>query len=129
METRIIDGAALASATRMELKPRVSRLSAIGRTPGLAVILVGEDPASQVYVRNKSRACEEIGIRSIQHKLPTSTSQQDLLALVSSLNQDPDIHGILVQLPLPKHIAADAIIGAIAPHKDVDGFQIGRAHV
>ncbi len=123
METRIIDGAALARSIRTDLTARVAALAAKNARPGLAVVLVGDDPASQVYVRNKSRACNEAGIASFQHTLAASTSQQELLALVGKLNADPAVHGILVQLPVPKHISADAIIRAIAPEKDVDGFH------
>ena len=123
METRIIDGAALARSIRAGLAARVAALAAKNAKPGLAVVLVGDDPASQVYVRNKSRACEDVGIVSLQHTLAASTSQKELLALVATLNADPAIHGILVQLPLPKQISADAIIRAIAPEKDVDGFH------
>ena len=123
METQIIDGAALARSIRTGLGVRAAELTAKFARPGLAVVLVGDDPASQVYVRNKSRACEEAGIASFQHTLPASTSQPELLALVDKLNRDPAVHGILVQLPVPKHISADAIIRAIAPEKDVDGFH------
>ena len=123
METRIIDGAALARSIRNALGKRVSDLAVKGVKPGLAVILVGDDPASQVYVRNKSRACEEVGITSFQHTLPAATSQQELLDLVGTLNRDPAVHGILVQLPLPRQISADAIINAISPEKDADGFH------
>lgn len=123
METQIIDGAALARSIRTGLGARAAELTAKFARPGLAVVLVGDDPASQVYVRNKSRACEEAGIASFQHTLPASTSQPELLALVDKLNRDPAVHGILVQLPVPKHISADAIIRAIAPEKDVDGFH------
>lgn len=123
MKTQIIDGAALALSIREALAARVATLNASGHRPGLAVVLVGDDPASQVYVRNKSKACEAAGIASFQHSLPASTSQHDLLALVDKLNSDLKVHGILVQLPLPKHIAADAVIKAISPAKDVDGFH------
>ncbi|MFM9970216.1 MAG: bifunctional methylenetetrahydrofolate dehydrogenase/methenyltetrahydrofolate cyclohydrolase FolD [Burkholderiales bacterium] len=123
MDTKIIDGAALARTIRAELTTRVAALTASGNRPGLAVVLVGEDPASQVYVRNKSKACEEAGIASFQHTLPASTSQDELLALVLQLNNDPKVHGILVQLPVPKHISADAIIKAISAAKDADGFH------
>ena len=123
METRIIDGTALARSIRADLTARVAVLVEKNARPGLAVVLVGDDPASQVYVRNKSRACDAAGIASFQHTLAASTSQQELLALVRKLNADPAVHGILVQLPVPKHISADAIIRAIAPEKDVDGFH------
>jgi methylenetetrahydrofolate dehydrogenase (NADP+)/methenyltetrahydrofolate cyclohydrolase len=123
METKIIDGAALAKSIRTGLAARVTALSAKNNQPGLAVVLVGDDPASQVYVRNKGRACEEAGIASFQHTLPATTSQEELLALVHQLNGDPKVHGILVQLPVPKQISADAVIKAISPTKDVDGFH------
>ena len=123
MKTQIIDGAALALSIREALAARVATLNASGHKPGLAVVLVGDDPASQVYVRNKSKACEAAGIASFQHSLPASTSQHDLLALVDKLNSDLQVHGILVQLPLPTHISADAVIKAISPAKDVDGFH------
>jgi methylenetetrahydrofolate dehydrogenase (NADP+) / methenyltetrahydrofolate cyclohydrolase len=123
METKIIDGTALARELRSALAGRVRALSAGGVVPGLAVVLVGEDPASGIYVRNKGRACEEAGIASIEHRLPDSTSQAELLQLIDTLNTDPGVHGILVQLPLPKHIASAAVIHAIAPQKDVDGFH------
>lgn len=123
MDTKIIDGAALARSIRTSLVTRVSALTAKGMRPGLAVVLVGDDPASQVYVRNKSKACEEAGIASFQHTLPANTSQEALLRLVGELNDDPRVHGILVQLPVPKQISADAVIRAISPAKDVDGFH------
>jgi len=124
---RLIDGAAIARELRAEVARRASRLTAAGRTPGLAVILVGEDPASQVYVRNKVKACEEAGIRSILERYPAELSQADLLARVAALNGDDSVHGILVQMPLPKHIAADRVIEAIASSKDVDGYSIESA--
>ena len=123
METRIIDGTALARSIRSALTTRVAALTATGNHPGLAVVLVGDDPASQVYVRNKSRACEEVGIASFQHTLAATTTEQELLALISKLNSDPAVHGILVQLPLPGQISANAVIRAISPWKDVDGFH------
>ncbi|NIY99911.1 bifunctional methylenetetrahydrofolate dehydrogenase/methenyltetrahydrofolate cyclohydrolase, partial [Salipiger sp. HF18] len=105
----------------------VARLKADhGITPGLAVVLVGEDPASQVYVRNKGRQTLETGMQSFEYKLPAETSEADLLALVERLNADPAVHGILVQLPLPDHMNADAVINAISPAKDVDGFHISN---
>src|SRR3954470_24671468 len=107
METRIIDGAALARSLRAEL---AVRLRTSGLQPGLAVVLVGDDPASQVYVRNKTRACQEAGIASFEERLPASTSETEVLALVEKLNHDPRVHGILVQLPLPRHIATQAVI-------------------
>jgi methylenetetrahydrofolate dehydrogenase (NADP+)/methenyltetrahydrofolate cyclohydrolase len=129
MNTRTLDGAALARTLRSHLPDRVRRLVARDVRPGLAVVLVGEDPASQVYVRNKSKACEEAGIASIEHRLPAATTQEELLRLIGSLNADRRVHGILVQLPLPRHISSDAVIEAISPDKDVDGFHpenVGR---
>ena len=129
METRIIDGAALARELRAALAVRVRDLAARNVHPGLAVVLVGEDPASQIYVRNKTKACDEAGIASIQHQLPASISERDLLGLIAELNRDRKVHGILVQLPLPKHVSAEAVIHSIAPGKDVDGFHpenVGR---
>ena len=129
METRIIDGAALARELRAALAVRVRDLAARNVHPGLAVVLVGEDPASQIYVRNKTKACDEAGVASIQHQLPASISERDLLGLIAELNRDRKVHGILVQLPLPKHVSAEAVIHSIAPGKDVDGFHpenVGR---
>jgi methylenetetrahydrofolate dehydrogenase (NADP+)/methenyltetrahydrofolate cyclohydrolase len=120
MSARIIDGAAVAKRLRETMK---AQIAAAGRHPGLAVILVGEDPASQVYVRNKGRAAEEIGMASWTHRLPADTTQAALLAMIGDVNRNPEVHGILVQLPLPKHIDAEAVIGAIDPAKDVDGFH------
>ncbi|AYJ86417.1 bifunctional methylenetetrahydrofolate dehydrogenase/methenyltetrahydrofolate cyclohydrolase FolD [Sphingomonas paeninsulae] len=115
----IIDGKAFAAALRAEVATGVALLS---RVPGLAVVLVGSDPASAVYVRSKGKACREAGMASFEHPLPAETSQADLVALVHQLNADPAVDGILVQLPLPDHIDANAIIAAIDPEKDVDGF-------
>jgi methylenetetrahydrofolate dehydrogenase (NADP+)/methenyltetrahydrofolate cyclohydrolase len=123
MTARIIDGKSIAAQFRAECGIRVARLKEQGTVPGLAVVIVGEDPASKVYVRNKALACEAIGMHSEVHALSADTTQAHLLKFVSNLNADPDIHGILVQLPLPKHIDARAVIGAIAPEKDVDGFH------
>jgi methylenetetrahydrofolate dehydrogenase (NADP+)/methenyltetrahydrofolate cyclohydrolase len=121
---RIIDGKAAAAAVLAEVKARADAFRAAkGRPPGLAVVLVGEDPASQVYVRNKGREAEAAGFRSEQHTLPVTTSQADLLALVQRLNADAGIDGILVQLPLPKGIDAEFVLTAIDPAKDVDGFH------
>ena len=119
----IIDGKAVSARLRQEMKGEVAALQAKGITPGLAVVLVGEDPASQVYVRNKIRACEELGIRSQDHRLPADTTQERLLELIGELNGDPAVHGILVQLPLPKQISDQAVIAAIDPKKDVDAFH------
>ncbi|MBA3066955.1 MAG: bifunctional methylenetetrahydrofolate dehydrogenase/methenyltetrahydrofolate cyclohydrolase FolD [Hyphomonas sp.] len=122
---KVIDGAALASSLRQEYAQRVSALTRrAGIRPGLAVILVGEDAASAVYVRNKVRACEAVGIRSVRLTRETSISTGELVALIESLNSDPEIHGILVQLPLPKHVDMTAVLEAISPEKDVDGFHL-----
>lgn len=130
MSAHIISGSEIAREIRAELKERVGRLvSEHGVTPGLATVLVGEDPASQMYVGMKNRVAGEMGIHSRQHTLPADTSQEELLGLVQGLNADPDIHGILVQLPLPDHIDEGAVIEAIDPSKDVDGFHpmsVGR---
>jgi methylenetetrahydrofolate dehydrogenase (NADP+) / methenyltetrahydrofolate cyclohydrolase len=127
MTAQLIDGNALSRQLRTEVKARVSALKAKGITPGLAVILVGENPASQVYVRNKVKACEDTGMHSVLETWPASMSEADLLARVDTLNQDPSIHGILVQLPLPAHIDAHKVIEAISPAKDVDGFHVASA--
>lgn len=119
---KLIDGKQLAQKCREEIKQAVEELKTQGITPGLAVILVGEDPASQVYVRNKEKACHEVGFYSEVHRLPEDTSQEDLLNLIERLNNDEKIHGLLVQLPVPKHIDEKAVIHAISPKKDVDGF-------
>lgn len=129
MTASIIDGKAIAATRRAALSRRVAELTASGNTPGLAVVVVGDDPASAVYVRNKQQGCAEVGIRSEEYALPSDTTPEDLLALVGELNRRDDIHGILVQLPLPAHIDEDDILEAIAPHKDVDGFHptnVGR---
>ena len=123
MSARAIDGKAIAQGFRQEFAVRVARLVAEGTTPGLAVVIVGDDPASKVYVRNKALACEAIGMHSEVHALPATTTQRELLAFLGRLNADPAIHGILVQLPLPKGLDARAVIEAIAPEKDVDGFH------
>ena len=123
MTAKIIDGKAISDVFRAEYKVRVDRLIEQGIRPGLAVIIVGDDAASQVYVRNKAKACEAIGMHSEVHALPADTSQDDLLGQVNSLNDNAAIHGILVQLPLPKHMDDRAVIEAIHPMKDVDGFH------
>jgi methylenetetrahydrofolate dehydrogenase (NADP+) / methenyltetrahydrofolate cyclohydrolase len=123
MNAKIIDGKAISTAFRAEYKIRVDRLIAQGIKPGLAVIIVGDDAASQVYVRNKAQACEAIGMHSEVHALPAATSEGELLSWVRELNANPAIHGILVQLPLPKHIDDRVVIEAIHPAKDVDGFH------
>jgi methylenetetrahydrofolate dehydrogenase (NADP+)/methenyltetrahydrofolate cyclohydrolase len=128
MTASIIDGKAFAARLRAQVASHVARLKATqGITPGLAVVLVGEDPASQVYVRNKGVQTHEAGMNSFEHKLPATTSEAELLALVARLNADPAVHGILVQLPLPGHLDADLVINAIDPAKDVDGFHVINA--
>jgi methylenetetrahydrofolate dehydrogenase (NADP+) / methenyltetrahydrofolate cyclohydrolase len=123
MSGKIIDGKAIAARVRAEVAGGVKQLVArAGIAPGLAAVRVGEDPASVIYVRNKIKACKEAGLESFEHILPESTSQEDLLALVSRLNSDRRVHGILVQLPLPKHINADRVVDLVALEKDVDGF-------
>ena len=127
MSAKIIDGKAFAATIRARVADHVSRLKTDhGITPGLAVVLVGEDPASQVYVRNKGKQTAEAGMESFEHKLDAATSQADLLSLIDKLNADPAVHGILVQLPLPDHIDSDLVINAIDPAKDVDGFHISN---
>jgi methylenetetrahydrofolate dehydrogenase (NADP+)/methenyltetrahydrofolate cyclohydrolase len=124
MTAQIIDGKTIGAQLRGKIAGEVSRLtSAHGVTPGIAVVLVGADPASEVYVRTKSKAVAEAGMRAIDRKLPATTSEAELLALVAELNNDPDVHGILVQLPLPKQIDSQKVIAAIDPAKDVDGFH------
>lgn len=124
MTAQLIDGKAIAATVRQQVAVKVAaRRQAGARAPGLAVVVVGEDPASQVYVNNKHRACEQAGIISLLHALPTTTSQHDLEALVDQLNNDPTVDGILVQLPLPKHLNAGPILERIRPDKDVDGFH------
>lgn len=124
---RLIDGKALAQRVRSEVAERVLKLKEQGITPGLTVVLVGEDPASQVYVRNKALACEQAGMNSDVIRLARTTTQAELLALIAQLNQDNTVHGILVQLPLPAHLDEHAVIEAIAAHKDIDGFHISNA--
>jgi methylenetetrahydrofolate dehydrogenase (NADP+)/methenyltetrahydrofolate cyclohydrolase len=123
MPARILDGSALAASIRSALKQEVEALGRRGVKPGLAVILAGDDPASKVYVRNKTRACEEIGVRSQQIDYPASVTQAELIGQIRKLNADPAVHGILVQLPLPGHIDSARVLEAVAPHKDVDGFH------
>jgi methylenetetrahydrofolate dehydrogenase (NADP+)/methenyltetrahydrofolate cyclohydrolase len=124
---RIIDGLALSKQLRADVTARVNTLKAKGITPGLAVILVGENAASQVYVRNKVKACEDSGLYSVLEKYDASLTEAELLARIEALNQDPAIHGILVQLPVPAHIDSSKVIEAISPAKDVDGFHIASA--
>jgi methylenetetrahydrofolate dehydrogenase (NADP+)/methenyltetrahydrofolate cyclohydrolase len=123
MPARILDGKALAAQVRAGVKAKVGAMAQRGTTPGLAVILAGDDPASKVYVRNKTRACEEVGVRSQQIDYPASVTQEELMGRIRKLNADPAVHGILVQLPLPKHIDSARVLGAVAPQKDVDGFH------
>lgn len=124
MAAAIIDGKAISAATREKLKQQIAELGAKGIHPGLAVIIVGEDPASQVYVRNKVKACVDTGIYSEKHEIPATTTEEDLLKLIHRLNDKKDIHGILVQLPLPKHINSDRVLETISETKDVDGFHL-----
>ena len=123
MPARILDGKSLAAATRSALKQKVDALVRRGVRPGLAVVLAGDDPGSKVYVRNKTSACEEVGVRSQQIDYPASVSQEELISRIRKLNADPAVHGILVQLPLPKPIDAARVLAAVAPEKDVDGFH------
>ncbi|HEX8297322.1 MAG TPA: bifunctional methylenetetrahydrofolate dehydrogenase/methenyltetrahydrofolate cyclohydrolase FolD [Chthoniobacteraceae bacterium] len=119
----LIDGKAIAARINEENRAAVAELQAAGHTPGLAVVLVGHDPASQAYVRNKDRTCQQLGMHSVKHELPAETTQADLLALVARLNADPAIHGILVQSPLPAPLDERAVVEALDPRKDVDGFH------
>ncbi len=127
MTAQLIDGNALSRQLRADVSARVAALKTQGITPGLAVILVGENPASQVYVRNKVKACEDTGMHSVLERWPATMTEAELLARVEALNADATIHGILVQLPLPAHIDAQKVIEAISPAKDVDGFHIASA--
>ncbi|GIX23688.1 MULTISPECIES: bifunctional methylenetetrahydrofolate dehydrogenase/methenyltetrahydrofolate cyclohydrolase FolD [Caldimonas] len=127
MTARLIDGNALSRQIRADVARRAAALTAQGLTPGLAVILVGDNPASQVYVRNKVKACQDNGLHSVLEHYPATLSEADLLSRVQALNQDPTIHGILVQLPLPPHIDAHKVIETISPLKDVDGFHVASA--
>ena len=129
MAAQLIDGKVISKAVKEDVRGRVETLIAKGIRPGLATVLVGEDPASHVYVRNKQRTCEELGMHTVGHNLPATTSQSDLLALIKRLNDDPAIHGILVQLPLPKPLRSEPILNAVSPDKDVDGlhpFNMGK---
>ncbi|MEO5607291.1 MAG: bifunctional methylenetetrahydrofolate dehydrogenase/methenyltetrahydrofolate cyclohydrolase [Polaromonas sp.] len=127
MPAQLIDGVALSQSMRAQVAVRAAALTALGRQPGLAVILVGDDPASAVYVRNKVKACAEAGLHSVLERYDASLSEGDLLARIAALNADPTIHGVLVQMPLPKHIDAAKVIAAIATAKDVDGFSLQSA--
>ena len=124
MTAQLISGTQLSQHIRADVAQRAAALTAKGRQPGLAVILVGEDPASQVYVRNKIKACADTGIRSVFDKYDASLSEADLLARIAALNADPEVHGILVQMPLPKHIDPQKVIAAISTAKDVDGYSV-----
>ncbi|MBU0644747.1 MAG: bifunctional methylenetetrahydrofolate dehydrogenase/methenyltetrahydrofolate cyclohydrolase FolD [Alphaproteobacteria bacterium] len=127
MSATLIDGKVFAASVRDKVATHVARLKeAMGVTPGLAVVLVGDDPASEVYVRSKGKMTVEVGMNSYEHKLPAETSEVDLLALIEALNADKDVHGILVQLPLPDHLNEALVINAIDPAKDVDGFHISN---
>jgi methylenetetrahydrofolate dehydrogenase (NADP+)/methenyltetrahydrofolate cyclohydrolase len=123
MSADLIDGKAIAAQVRREVADRTAELAERGITPGLATVLVGDDPPSRVYVASKRKACAEVGIKAWDHDLPASTSEQDLLALLTELNLDPAVHGILVQLPLPEHIDEQKVLLAVEPHKDADGFH------
>jgi methylenetetrahydrofolate dehydrogenase (NADP+)/methenyltetrahydrofolate cyclohydrolase len=127
MSAQLIDGNALAKKIRGEVAGRAAALTARGHQPGLAVILVGEDPASQVYVKHKVNDCETSGVRSVLDRYPATLSEADLLARIEALNADPTIHGILVQMPLPKQIDPQKVIETISPRKDVDGFHVQSA--
>ncbi len=119
----IIDGKKIAAEIRGRIKEETGKLAAKGRQPGLAAVLVGDNPASVIYVRNKRKACEEVGIYSEEHTLPETTTQEDLLKLILQLNNEPKIHGILIQLPLPKHLDTDRVVYTVSPKKDVDGLH------
>jgi methylenetetrahydrofolate dehydrogenase (NADP+)/methenyltetrahydrofolate cyclohydrolase len=123
MSAHIIDGAALARSRIIKLNQIVMLLKARSVTPGLATVLVGDDPASRVYIRNKARACAQAGVNSIHHDLPATASEHDVLALIEQLNGDPNVHGIIVQLPLPRHLDAQCVSQSIEYEKDVDGFS------
>lgn len=127
MPAQLLDGNLLAKKLRAEIATNAAILTAKGTKPGLAVILVGEDPASQVYVRNKVKACEDAGFYSVLNKYPKELTQEDLLKRIAELNDDPSIHGILVQLPLPGHIDSHLVLESINPFKDVDGFHVANA--
>jgi methylenetetrahydrofolate dehydrogenase (NADP+)/methenyltetrahydrofolate cyclohydrolase len=127
MPAQLIDGNLLSKKLRAEIATRSAILTAKGVRPGLAVIVVGDDPASQVYVRNKVKACEDVGFHSVLERYPAELDEAQLLARIATLNADPSIHGILVQLPLPKHISAERVLESIVSDKDVDGFHIANA--
>ena len=127
MPAQLLDGVALSKKIRTEITSRAAIVTAKGTRPGLAVIVVGDNPASAVYVRNKVKACEEVGFHSVLERYEAEMNEEALLARIATLNADPAIHGILVQLPLPAHIAAERVLEAIAPQKDVDGFHVANA--
>ena len=127
MPAQLLDGVALSKKIRTEITARAAIVTAKGTRPGLAVIVVGDNPASAVYVRNKVKACEEVGFHSVLERYETEMNEEALLARIATLNADPAIHGILVQLPLPTHIASERVLEAIAPQKDVDGFHVANA--
>ena len=127
MTAQIIDGNALSKTLRADVATRAAALPARGQQPGLAVILVGDNPASEVYVRNKVKACQDNGLHSVFDRFPSTLTESELLTRLDDLNNDPNVHGILVQLPLPKHIDSHKVIEAIAPAKDVDGFNVENA--
>jgi methylenetetrahydrofolate dehydrogenase (NADP+)/methenyltetrahydrofolate cyclohydrolase len=129
VSAQLIDGKVVAKAVKEDVRNRVEALRARGIRPGLATVLVGDDPSSHVYVRNKQRTCEDLGMHTVGHELPATTSQEDLLALIQRLNLDRAIHGILVQLPLPKPLRSEPILNALSPDKDIDGlhpFNMGK---
>ena len=127
MPAQLLDGVALSKKIRTEITARAAIVTAKGRRPGLAVIVVGDNPASAVYVRNKVKACEEVGFHSVLERYEAEMNEEALLARIATLNADPAIHGILVQLPLPAHIASERVLEAIAPKKDMDGFHVANA--
>jgi methylenetetrahydrofolate dehydrogenase (NADP+)/methenyltetrahydrofolate cyclohydrolase len=127
MPAQLLDGVALSKKIRTEITARAAIVTAKGTRPGLAVIVVGDNPASAVYVRNKVKACEEVGFHSVLERYDAEMNEEALLARIATLNADPAIHGILVQLPLPAHIASEHVLEAIAPQKDVDGFHVANA--
>jgi len=127
MPAQLLDGNALSKKIRTEIAARAAIVTAKGMRPGLAVIVVGDNPASQVYVKNKVKACEDVGFHSVLDRYASALSEQELLARIATLNADPSIHGILVQLPLPDHIATAHVLEAISPEKDVDGFHVANA--
>ncbi|MCI5059889.1 MAG: bifunctional methylenetetrahydrofolate dehydrogenase/methenyltetrahydrofolate cyclohydrolase FolD [Alphaproteobacteria bacterium] len=129
MSAQIIDGKSIAANLRADMAKEVEKLKTSGITPGLAVILVGDDPASQVYVGSKIKACKEVGIESFEHKMPASSSEQEIRHVIKNLNENPDVHGILLQLPLPDHLSEvqEDLVQTIAPEKDVDGLTTTNA--